>query len=166
MKYDRKIIINVIIVIAIILIISTYGYSAYKYNENIKEIDNVTYKIKDRYNNFSNNDTDSIPDSMIDRLSELKDYWINESASLNSTIKKLNETKAYTFFDQKKNDHLNKCSTILDTYNTRVQAKIEVITTALNIVKTTGLLGLFGIDINHYDKIFNETQQKINSTSI
>jgi hypothetical protein len=51
-------------------------------------------------------------------------------------------------------------------HNIRVQAKIELFTTALNIVKTTGLLGLFGIDRNHYDKIFNETQQKINSTSI
>ncbi|MDR2544733.1 MAG: hypothetical protein LBD03_04175 [Methanobrevibacter sp.] len=65
--------------------------------------------------NFSNNDTDSTPDSITDKLNEYKDYWINRSASLNSTIKKLNETKAYTFFDQKKIDHLNKCSTILDT---------------------------------------------------
>ncbi|MDR1820537.1 MAG: hypothetical protein LBR15_09880 [Methanobrevibacter sp.] len=155
-----------IVIILLIIICSVYGYCDYKYKDNIKEIDNLTYTIKNNVYNYTNNSTDLENESFLDTVEKANESWTNASMKIKSVKKLINETRSYTFFDNKKINHLNKCSEIIDSFELYTETKIDACNTSYNIVKTQGLLGLLGFDLKHYDKIFNETQDKINKTSI
>ncbi|GAA5818210.1 MAG: hypothetical protein CfClM3_0265 [Methanobrevibacter sp. CfCl-M3] len=157
------------IIIPLIVICSVYGYCNFKYNDNIKKIDEQVYWLKDNVYNFTNNsnNSNSLENiSLMDKFIEANESWTNESSKVKKVEKLINDTKSYTFFDNKKIDHLNKCSEIINSYELYVETRIDSCNTAYNLVKTQGVWGILGMDFVHYDKIYNETQDKINKTII